>query len=53
MTQNDQEKVRMSNQLWSDEVAIANAKAPLPPADPAYAFSNGRVFEEKPNPYAS
>jgi len=40
------EKVTMSTQLWSDEVAKANAGSKLPDKDIAYEWSNGRQFEE-------
>lgn len=39
--------VRTSQRLWSEEVARANAQAPLPPFDPSYEFTNGRKFIEK------
>lgn len=34
-----------SQRLWSEEVAIADARDPLPPKDVAYEFSNGRKFD--------
>lgn len=40
---------------WSEEVARAEANAPLPPYDPTYEMSNGRRFIEPTNrggPYA-
>lgn len=37
-----------SERLWSEEVGRANADAPPPRKDPAYEWSNGRVFEEGP-----
>lgn len=45
--------VRTSQQLWSEQVALAEANEPIKPRDTAYEFSNGRRFEEKTNPYES
>jgi hypothetical protein len=42
--------VKVTERLWSEEVAAAEATQ-LQPRDTAYQFSNGRRFEEKPNPY--
>ena len=47
----DDQRVTVSTQLWSDEVAIANAGQPLPEKDTAYQFSNGRRFDEGQGPY--
>ena len=33
-----------SQRLFSEEVGIAAADAPLPERDPGYQFSNGRTF---------
>lgn len=43
--------VTTSQRLWSEEVAIANAKDPLPVMDERYVFSNGRTFYTLPDPY--
>lgn len=43
---------RSSDRLWSEEVGLANADAPPPRKDPAYQWSNGRVFEEGDGVYA-
>jgi hypothetical protein len=45
-------RVTVSTQLWSDEVAIANAGCPLPEKEIAYEFSDGHRFEEGLGPYA-
>lgn len=41
-----------SQRLWSEEVAIARAKAgePLDQRDPSYEFSNGRRFVDPQRP---
>lgn len=46
-TQDPRTIVRTSERLWSEEVARAEAQAPLPPHDPAYEFSNRRQFVER------
>lgn len=47
------EDVKMSTRLWSQEVAIANARAGYTPSrkEPGYEFSNGRKFDDGPGPY--
>jgi hypothetical protein len=42
------EDVKISTRLWSQEVAIANAKSGYvpPPREPGYQFSNGRKFDD-------
>ena len=41
-----------TQRLWSEEVAIANARAgePIQPKEEAYVFSNGRRFLEPDRP---
>lgn len=38
-------RVKTSERLFSEEVALAEAEAPLPVKDIAYEFNNGRKFE--------
>jgi hypothetical protein len=56
MTDNDPipavRRVKTSERPFAEDVAIAEAQAPLPPNDIAYQFNNGRTFEEPKNPYA-
>ena len=40
-----QQRVKTSDRLFSEEVAMAEAEAPLPPKDIQYRFNNGREFE--------
>jgi hypothetical protein len=50
---NSEEIPQFSTMLWSEQVAIAEANAPLPDRDPTYEFSNDRKFREKDGgPYA-
>lgn len=41
-----------TDRLWSEEVALADAKDPIAPKDIAYEFSNGVKFEAPTDPYA-
>lgn len=43
-------RVRISERLWSEEVALTEAAEPLA-TDKAYRFSNGRSFDQPRNPY--
>jgi hypothetical protein len=51
MPPDSRERVTVSTGLWSDEVAIANAGAPLPEKEVVYEWSNGRQFQEGQGPY--
>lgn len=46
------QRVRTSTRLWSQEVAIAEAKSGEPPKpknkEPGYEWSNGRKFDSGP-----
>lgn len=44
-----EEIVQFSTILWSEEVARADARAPLPLFDPTYEWSTGRKFQEPNN----
>jgi hypothetical protein len=53
----NEQQVTTSERLWSEEVGIAEAHDPVlavqrQKRQPAYEFSNGRVFEEGDGPYA-
>jgi hypothetical protein len=43
-------RVRVTQRLWSEEVALAEATEPVKPKDTTYEFSNGRRFTER-QPY--
>lgn len=52
--ESEEQTVRTTERLWSEEVGIAEADDPKPARDTAYVFSNGRKFvESDAGPYES
>lgn len=52
MAQDPRTIVRTSVRLWSEEVANADAQAPLPEQPVVYEFAGGkRLFKDRENPY--
>ena len=47
------EPVTSGLQLWSEQVALAEAASGPPDPPVAYEFSNGRKFAPPQNPYAT
>jgi hypothetical protein len=47
------QQVSTNERLWSEEVGLARAGEALPPKDPAYEWSNGRVHVEGNGPYGN
>ena len=52
MATNNDQTVRITERLWSEEVGLAEADSVIRPLDPGYEWSNGRTFSTPKDPYA-